>query len=449
MGQSADRVERAYRVLSGDDSDERSCEAIPEGACSDVPRNFVLNVGNGALTKLAEQIAGPNLVLPWLLAGLGVPAAIIGFLMPAKQVGSLAPQLLVSGQIRRLSRRKWAWTAAGLAQALMLVLIAAAALLLPPVSAGVAILILFTCFSLFSGVGSVAFQDVNGKTIPKGRRGRLLSMRAAIGGLLTVAAGLMLHYTFGESAGTGVYVGMVVLGAGLWAAAAGLFAAMDEQPGETAGGRSAWRELGLGMRITREVPGYRRYLVTRALLLSVELAMPFYALHGREVFGGEVAALGVFIVTVGLASVISSPIWGYFSDRSSRSVLGISGLLAALAGVLALGIAALPETIQSTWLYTSVFIVLGVAEAGVRLGRKTYLVDAAPAAERPLYVAFSNTSIGLLAIAGGGMGVIAQVFGIHGLVLLLVLLGLAGAVSAWWMPEADNMLDGASGQMNS
>ena len=111
--QTDDVVERSYRILSGDDSDERSCEAIPDSACSDVPGNYLLNIGNGAATKLAEQLAGPNLVLPWLLSALGTPAALVGFLMPAKQIGSLAPQLLVSGQIRRLARRKWAWVGAG------------------------------------------------------------------------------------------------------------------------------------------------------------------------------------------------------------------------------------------------------------------------------------------------------------------------------------------------
>ncbi len=439
----AQRLERAYRVLSGDDSDERSCEAIPESACTSVPRNYVYNVANGAGTKLAEQIAGPNLVLPWLLATLGAPAAIVGFLMPVKQVGSLAPQLLFSGRIRRLRQRKWAWTVAGSVQACMLLLIAVAALILPPLSAGVTILVLFAVFSVFSGLGSVAFQDVTAKTIPKGRRGRLLANRAAIGGGLTLLAGLALQYGPGESAGTEVFILLVVAAAALWAFAALLFAAMEEEPGATGGGRSPWRELEAGLALCRDVPGYRGYLATRALLLSVELAMPFYALHGREVLGGEVAALGLFIVTVGLASVLSSPFWGYFSDRSSRTVLALSGLLGAAAGVVALLIAAAPEPLQSSWLYTSVFILIGIAEAGARLGRKTYLVDAAPADERPLYVAFSNTGIGLLAIAGGSFGVIAQVFGINTLVVLLIALGIAGAGAAWWMPEAERMLDGA------
>lgn len=443
MQVSGEQLERVYRVLSGDDSDERSCEAIPDSACTDVPKNYLYNVFNGAATKLAEQIAGPNLVLPWLLAALGAPAAIIGFLMPAKQAGSLAPQLLVSGQIRRLRQRKWAWVLAGSVQATMLLLIAAAALLLTPIAAGIVILLLFTVFSVFSGVGSVAFQDVTGKTIPKGRRGRMLSLRAAMGGALTLLAGLALRYLFGDQADAGVYASMVVIAAGLWLIAALLFAAIDEIPGATEGGRSPWRELKQGILITQDVPGYRRYLVTRGALLSVELAMPFYALHGRTVFGGEVAALGVFIITVGLASVISSPFWGYFSDRSSRTVLVLSGLMGALAGIIAIVIATGPEVIQTIWLYTSVFIILGIAEAGVRLGRKTYLVDAAPTNERPLYVAFSNTSIGILAVAAGSLGFIAQIFGINTLITLLAMLGFAGAAAAWWMPEADRMMDGA------
>ena len=438
MKQDGDRLERAYRILSGDDSDERSCEAIPDSACSDVPRNYIYNVANGASTKLAEQIAGPNLVLPWVLSMLGTPASIIGLLMPVKQVGSLAPQLAVSGQIRRLARRQWAWVGAGVTQAIMLLLIAGALLTLGPVSGGVAVLACFLLFSIASGVGSVAFQDVTGKTIPKGRRGRMLSNRAAIGGSLTLLAGLGLHFGLGDSATIGAYVWLIVAAAGLWLLGSLFFALMDEAPGATDGGRNPLDELSNGIRICRQYAGYRAFLYARGFLLSVELAMPFYALHGREVFGGEVAALGVFIVTVGLASVISSPVWGYFSDQSSRTVLAVSGVLAAIAGVVALLIAGV-EALQSPFIYTSVFVILGVAEAGVRLGRKTYLVDAAPKDERPLYVAFSNTSIGILAIAGGGLGVIAQVFGIHALVVVLLVLSLGGALAAWRMPEAEAM----------
>ena len=435
-------LERAYRILSGDDSDERACEAIPDSACTSLPRNYTLNVANGACTKLAEQLAGPNLVLPWLLAALGTPAAVVGWLMPVKQVFALVPQLAVSGRIRAVSRRRAVWVAAGVTQALALLAMAAGALWLPPLQAGVAIVLLLAVFSAASGAGSVAFQDVMGKTVPKGRRGRLLSNRATIGGALTIGAGLWLQYRLGDEASLTSYLWLIVAAAGLWALAAVLFRAVVEQPGATGGGRSPVTELRSGMALLQDTPGYRRFLLVRALLLSVEIGMPFYVLHGRAVSEEAALALGVFLVAVGLGNVLSSPFWGRFSDRSSRQVLEISGLLAAGIAALALVLGALPDTAADAWLYAPVFVLMGIAEQGVRLGRKTYLVDAAPSDERPLYTAFANTAVGALALAGGALGFVVQWFGTEAGVLALGLLGLAGGAAARALPEASQMLGG-------
>lgn len=434
-------LERSYRILSGDDSDERACEAIPDSACTDLPRNYLLNVANGSCTKLAEQLAGPNLVLPWLLAALGTPASITGWLMPVKQLFSLVPQLAVSGRIRRVGVRRRVWTAAGLSQAAALLAMAAAAVWLPPLEAGLAVLALLAVFSAASGAGSVAFQDVMGKTVPKGRRGRLLSNRALIGGALTIAAGLGLQYQLGAEAPISVYVWLLLGAAGLWALAALLFAAVREAPGATEGGRSPLAELGAGWALVRSQPGYRHFLTVRALLLSVEIGMPLFVLHGRAVSDGTVLALGVFMLAVGAGNVLSSPVWGRFSDRSSRQVLEISGLLAAAIAVLALGLGQLAASQWAAWLYAPVFVLLGIAEQGVRLGRKTYLVDAAPKDQRPLYTAFANTSVGLLALLGGALGFLAQWLSPAAAVVALGLLGLAGALAARALPEASEMLD--------
>lgn len=44
-----------------------------------------------------------------------------------------------------------------------------------------------------SGIGSLAFQDVIGKTIPKPKRGQLLALHATAGGIFTLAVGLVLR----------------------------------------------------------------------------------------------------------------------------------------------------------------------------------------------------------------------------------------------------------------
>ncbi|MDM7945290.1 MAG: MFS transporter [Oceanibaculum nanhaiense] len=434
-------LDRAYAFLSGDDAADRSCAAIPDSACTALPQNYLLNVANGACTKLAEQLASPGLVLPWVIGALGAPAFLVGLLQPVKQAGSLLPQLAVAGSIRRLARRKWAWVMAGATQAACLLLMIPAAILLPPLAAGIAIVALLALFSMASGVGSVAFQDVTGKTVPKGRRGRMLANRAAIGGALTLAAGIGLRWGLeGESESLFPYLLMIATAAILWALGALCFAAIEEEKGAREGGVTPLDSFRDGMALMREVPGFRKFLLARNLLLSVELSMPIYALHAQRSVGEGLGGLGLFVIAVGIAAILSSPFWGLFADRSSRLVMALSGLVAGFAALLALMLAHLGDGFQTPAAYALVFIIIGIAEAGVRLGRKTYLVDGAPADQKGLYAAFSNTVTGLLTvIAGAVSATVLALLGIEAAILLLGTLGILSALACARMPEADRM----------
>jgi hypothetical protein len=253
---------------------------------------LVLNVLNGNATKLAEQMASPGLVLPWLFSSIGAPTALAGLLVPVKQAGSLLPQLAVAGRIRAFPKRKWFWVGAGATQATLLALIVPAAMLLPAVSAGWIMVALLALFSVASGVGSVAFKDVLAKTIPKGKRGRLLAARATFGGLLTLVAGgtLRLYVVDGQSLVP--YVVLIAGAAVLWGVAAVFFAGITEEDGATEGGRNALEEALAGIRLIREVPGFRRFIMARIFLLSIELSLPFYALFARDVVGASIGSFG-------------------------------------------------------------------------------------------------------------------------------------------------------------
>ena len=79
-----------------------------------------------------------------------------------------------------------------------------------------------------------------------------------------------------------------------------------------------------------------------------------------------------------------------------------------------------------------------VLEAGVLLGRKTFLIDQVEPAERTTYVAFANTVMGAVTLLFGFIGILAQVYGIRMLIVLLILLGIAGAVVSFFLPEASS-----------
>ena len=434
--------ERFYDFLTTDD-EGHACESISDDACTEVPRNFVLNVLNGSATKLAEELASPNLVLAWLLAALGAPTFLAGLLVPVRQAGAMLPQLAIVSRIKSYKKRKWFWVGAGLVQAVALLLMAALVYILTnALLAGVAVVVCLAIFSVASGVGSVSFKDVLAKTVPEGRRGTLLASRATSGGVLALGAGLLLKNYVADVNFLTPYLILLLVAAGLWFGAALLFAAIKEEDGVTDdSGRPALAEARAGFRLLREEPGFRRFIIARALLLSVTLSIPFYALDAKTLTGSTAGDLGIFVIAISLARVLSSPFWGRFSDRSSRMVMMLGGGLAGAAGILAVAFVLLPSAWQSAYLYGAIFFVLGIARSGIRLGRKTYLVDAAPADDRPLYVAVSNTIIGAVTLSSGLMGLISSAFGLRILLAVFVGLAFAGVLLSWRMPEAGQMVE--------
>jgi hypothetical protein len=435
---TAGAASRVREVLDADDATEGSlCEGIPEDACVDAPGNFALNAANGASTKTAEQLASPGVVLPLLLATVGAPVGLAGALEPVRRGASLLPGLIVSGRMRAFERRKGFWVAAGLVQAATLVVIALAAAALSGALAGVVVVVMLALFSLASGAGSVAFGDVMGKTIVTRRRGRLLGLRAAAGGVVTIVVGGAMAATLEPEAARGTFVALLLASAALWALGAWLFALIREPRGATAGARTPLAEARAGAALLRRVEGFRRFLLARGLLAVTEVAVPFYVLAAREE-GVDASGLGAFLVASGVAAVVSNPVWGRVTDRSSdRAVMTVAGAMGALAAMLAA--AMMLAGSGSELAYAAVVFVAVAAQEGVRLGRKAYLVTAAPPKERPLYVALANTIIGFVMIGLALLGVVAQLAGIEAAVGAVLGLSLLGVAATRWTPEPADM----------
>jgi predicted MFS family arabinose efflux permease len=318
--------------------------------------------------------------------------------------------------------------------------VALAAETLGSATAGALVVALLAAFSVASGVQSVTFKDVLAKTVPKGRRGRLLATRSFLGAGLTLGAGLAIRLLLSEDTDASAFAWPLFIGAALWVVGVAIFALIGERPGHTDGGRSAITEVKKGMALLRREAGFRRFLATRGLLLAIPLATPFYVVLFHERLGGGLGSLGVFIIATGVTGLVASPIWGWFADKSSRRVMLAAGLIGALAAALAVATTLLPEAWRTAPVLSIVLVVNAFAYGGARLGRKTYLVDAAPSEERPLFVSSANTTIGALTIVGASLGAIGQAIGVEALVIVLGALCLLASVSAWLTPEADDMV---------
>ena len=424
-----------YDLLTGDE-DARVCREIPEVACREQPRNFFIHIGSLVASKTGDRLASPKLVLSWLFTTLGAPTFMLGLLVPIRESLSLIPQLFVAGAIRNVAVRKWFWVAGSIVQGLAVVAMAVVALLLRGAAAGWSILALLVVFSLARGVCSVAAKDVLGKTISKSRRGTVTGYASSVAGAITILVGVFALAVQPGEQGLVLFVSLLLIAGGLWMLGALIFSRLEEYPGATEGGGNAITEAVRQMRLIRDDRDLRQFLIVRTLLLSTALVAPFYVSIASAYSGGALTQFGAMLIATGAASFMSAPAWGRMSDRSSRRVMAAAALLAAVAGFLTAGLAETPALPYPAIAFASTYFLLNIAHAGVRVGRKTHLIDIATPANRASYVAVSNTFIGIMLIAGGVFGGIASIAGTTVVVLVLSAISLAAAAAAWRLDEA-------------
>lgn len=435
MSQARKDLTTSLHDLITGDEDARVCKDIPEAACHDQPRNFFAYLVANLLGKIADEIASARLILPWLLASVGAPAAFTGFLVPIREAGVLLPQLVVAAVIRGMAIRKTVWLLGAALSGVALALMSLATGNLSGSMAGWVIIGLLVVFSLARGLCSVSAKDVLGKTVSKGKRGTLMGWSAGISSAIILAIGVYVEW-LSDQQQVAMLVLLLALGAVLWFIAMGFFAAIREQPGATEGGGNA---LGVALQsfgMLKSDALFRRFVIGRALLLSVALAPPFYVLLAQAHTADGLVGLGMLIIASGIAGSLSSPVWGRLSDYSSRLVMVLAALAAGAQGILLyLAVEIGAGWISSPWFYAVLFLTLSVFHGGVRLGRKVYLVDMATADTRAIYVALSNTLIGIAMLAGGVIGVLADVLSVQAVILILALLSLLAAFWAWRLPE--------------
>lgn len=413
-----------YDLLTGDE-DARVCKDIPESACNDQPRNFFSYLFANLMTKVSDELVSARLTLPWLFSVLGIPASFIAFLVPIREAGILLPQLVVAAYIRGMQRRKFVWMAGALLSSAALFVMAVLGSLTQGLLAGWLMIFMLLLYSLARGLCSVSAKDVLGKTVSKSRRGRLMGYSTALAGVATIAIGSVMQAESLQDADLTVMLALLAAAGTLWLLAASVFTIIAEPKGATAGGGNALSEAFRSLLLLSSDRPFRRYLISRIMLLSVVLVIPFYVILIQRSLGAHPSLLGWLIVISGLSQSLSAPLIGICADRSSRLVMSFAAFLAGSIGVL-VWIAAGPGDSSpiSTISAMLVFFFINLAYGAARLGRKVYLVDLATADNRAQYVAVSNSVIGFMLLIGGTTGFIADSFSVHTVILLLSIVAL-------------------------
>lgn len=419
--------------------------ALPEATRSALPGNSLRLIGANALQSSGDQAVNASTVLPWLFHALGVPAVLTGALVPIRESGSMLPQAFLTPLVVRVRRRAHVFIAGAIIQAASVAVMAGAAALTTGLTAGIIIVAALAVFSLGRCLGSISSKDVQGRTMPKGERGQVNGLATTASGLVAISLGLAVR-ALGEDLDVPVLAAILGLGAVLWVLVALVYSGIREplddpaeDPAEKVDDGPGW--FAQTLTLLREDRDFRAFVTVRGFLLVSSLSPPFIVTLAVRAGAPALTGLGGFIIASGLAALLGGRVFGRMADRSSKRLMTIGAGLASIvliALVLVVTVLDLDGGSLMTYaIFVSSYFLVTMLHTGVRVGRKTYVVDMAEGDQRTTYVAVSNSAMGVILLVVGAVSSAIAGFGVEWALLFLAGLGLLGVVSSLRLPEVE------------
>jgi MFS family permease len=394
----------------------------PTPSKAQLRRNLLLGVANGMLGRFFRDLTDPALVLTWFASQLGASVLVIGLLQPISRGAGFLAQVLSAGSIQQLPRKMAAYRVMAVLRALCWSLLVAAVFWIANCNASLLLavfLLIYLLFSMLRGASALTFMDIVGKAIPSDRRGTFFGWRQFSGGLLALAGSALVRYILDERSGLEFpfNFGWLFAIAGLAGMVGWLCFALVTEPDAPV--RSDALPFGAQLRrmgyIVRHNGNYARFMLSMVALLTSTVALPFYTVFAKEQLGAPTGMAGVYLGVFTAGSVGSTLLWGRLSDRrGNRMVLWLVGLLSIPVPLLSL----LFGVGVSYSAFALAFLLLGSSRSGLEMGYMNFVLDAAPAAERVLYVTVANTVSGVVNLLLMAGGVIAEHWGLNAVLAL-------------------------------
>ncbi|MGS4944096.1 MFS transporter [Meridianimarinicoccus sp. RP-17] len=417
-------LRRTLARLTGDTAGDLDAVEARDGA---------IHLAALSLSKTADSLLDPKLVLSWLMTSVGAPGAAVGAVVPLREAGALLPQLAMARWVEATRRRKWVWAAAAAGQGLAALGIALCAFLLTGWAAGLGMLAGVGALALARAAASVSQKDALARTVEKGRRGAITGFAASLAAALGFGFGALMAAGLFPLAVPTLSGAVALAGVGL--IFAGLLFTRLREPARTPDPDDDPADLSALVAPIVTDPQLRLFVAARAALAVTALAPPFLVLLSGQEGRGALDQLGPLVMAATLGSVLAGYVWGRLSDRSSRQTLMSAGALGAVVLALA-GLAGWRTGgLGGPWGAAAAMFAAQIAYEGVRAGRKLHLTDMAEDAFRARYTALSNTLVGLALLAGGLAGAAADAVGAGPVLIGFGVLAAIGAALAARLEE--------------
>jgi len=263
-------------------------------------------------------------------------------------------------------------------------------------------------FMVFDAIVSVAWSDLMGKAIPPERRGRILGLARATNGALSIGAGFGIRYLLspqGPAYPTNFAIIFGLASLCFWGSL-GSCALIKEPHEETVQTRPSWRNYaGQLARLVVKDRLFSRVTLARVLVGLGGLSASFYVVYATDVIHLPMSTVGWFASASTVGGALSGLVLGALSERrGNHTVVKLTTWMAFGAPALGLAIHLGIFDGLIPWIFPLIFFCMGFTDGGMFLGFYNYVLEIAPAGERPTYIGLTNTLTGvniLVPILGG------------------------------------------------
>lgn len=407
-------------------------------------RNGRLMMLQGVLRRISNELCNEKLVMPFLYAALGGSVIVAGLLAPVVHLARLVAQTLGARVVALARRRKPVLVATLTMTGVIVLLLPLVAPVLPLVLLPVLFMAVAALWGILNGMGALVALDLMGRLMGTSRQMSVMFAITALSGAAVIAATLASQYAEGFRIEARPFDDHSHL---VWTSALFMFAsalaALGLREAEPAEAPPVDEPLGVYLAAlaasSRDMlrhAWFRHFLRARILFLSVEFALPFFAVHAATYHARTAPGLTMMVIAVSLGMMIGGVVWPALGKRRSLQLVLFLGPLVSLAAAAIAAANHLDDAVPSPFLHALAIFFLSLASQATFDGSNTYVVRSAGDAERPYAVSMMNLAAGLggLVLALGA-GLVADGPGTFVALILMVVLNIAAALVARTLPD--------------
>ena len=359
-----------------------------------------------AFTTIGWNMASPSVVLTYIAVAQDVPVFLAGLLITVRRIAYMVVDVFGGTFVETRPNRTGSLAVTDVMLAMCLLIAILSVLSGSPLTITVTLVATMFGLGIASEFKSILFADFIGSNMRSENRTRMKYWAMGLGGIGTILLVWPIHVLMLEAQPTFRHSTIVLFATACFLASALLifsarkYAALSnarQQSGNKQHWKQELRKLVANYKVLASTSWFRKFMVVRLSLQSVELALPFFAILAA--FTNENSARGItaLIISSALALTVAGPLWRLLSNASHRLVMIVGCILAALSGMLLVGNHFL-QLFDPTYLHAAALFVVTVASKGVVSARSLYFLDIAPDEQRVAGLTVSKSLVRIAAI---------------------------------------------------